>query len=331
MMKIGIMSFAHLHAEAYVQNIKAIPDVEMIGFVDSDESRVEKFGRQFQVSATTDFEKFFSENPDGVIICSENNAHLPMVEMAIDAGIRNICCEKPLATTLADAQKITALAVKNHVNLMTAFPVRFSAPVMEVKRQLQLGNYGKIYCFQSSNEGRMPAMYRKWFVDKELAGGGSLQDHLVHLTDLFRWITRSEVESVFAQSNQVFHHGEVDVETGGMAMLKFRNGVFASIDCSWSLPDYYPIWGGLAFEVITDRGAIQVDAFKQNLSVYHHETKGLSLVDWGSDSNQGMIDEFAASIRENRQASVSAEDGLRAVEVIQAAYESVASGKVVYL
>ena len=114
-------------------------------------------------------------------------------------------------------------------------------------------------------------------------------------------------------------------------MLKFRNGVFASIDCSWSRPDYYPIWGGLSFEVITDRGAIQVDAFKQNLSVYHHETKGLSLVDWGSDSNQGMIDEFAASIRENRQASVSAEDGLRAVEVIQAAYESVASGKVVYL
>jgi predicted dehydrogenase len=61
----------------------------------------------------------------------------------------------------------------------------------------------------------MPSLHRKWFVDKKLAGGGALQDHLVHLTDLFRWITKSDVDSVYAQSSQGFHRGEVDVETAG--------------------------------------------------------------------------------------------------------------------
>ncbi|MHC1773728.1 MAG: Gfo/Idh/MocA family protein [Flexilinea sp.] len=329
MIKIGLMSFAHVHAEAYIQNIRAVPGVEMTGFVDTDGSRVESFGKQFNSPATTDFEKFFAQKPDGVVICSENNVHLDMVERAIDAGIKNICCEKPLATTLEDSRKIVALAASRHVNLMTAFPMRFSAPVLEVKKSLDAGAFGKIYCFKASNEGRMPSLYRKWFVDKNLAGGGALQDHLVHLTDLFRWITGSEVKSVYAQSSQAFHTGEVDVETAGMAMLKFRNGVFASIDCSWSRPDYYPTWGGLDFEVVTDRGALQVDAFKQNLTIFRHDIQNQAWVNWGSDANQGMIDEFAASIREQRQASINGEDGLRAVEVIHAAYESAASGNVV--
>ncbi len=331
MIKIGIMSFAHLHAEAYIQNIRAVPDVTFTGFVDPDAERAEKFGRLFNVPATTDFDRFFAQKPDGVVICSENNAHLEMVERAIDAGIKQICCEKPLATTPADARRIVDLAAASRVNLMTAFPMRFSAPVLEVKRTLDSGAAGKIFCFSASNEGRMPSLYREWFVDKELAGGGALQDHLVHLTDLFRWITRSEVQAVYAQSSQAFHPGEVAVETAGMAMLKFRNGVFASIDCSWSRPDYYPTWGGLNFEVVTARGALQVDAFRQKLTVFSHEIQGQSWVDWGSDSNQAMIDEFVASIREQRPASVSGEDGLRTVEVIHAAYESAASGGVVTL
>ncbi|OQA28715.1 MAG: 1,5-anhydro-D-fructose reductase [Chloroflexi bacterium ADurb.Bin344] len=331
MIKIGIMSFAHLHAEAYIQNIRSIPGVEWIGFVDPDNDRVKQFSEQYRTWGTSDFDEFFAKKPDGVVICSENNNHLSMVETAIAAGVKNICCEKPLATTLEDAEKIVSLTESKKINLMTAFPMRFSAPIVAVKDQLDRGVYGKIYCFRSENEGQMPSLHRKWFVDKKLAGGGALQDHLVHLTDLFRWITKSEVDSVYAQSSQCFHRGEVDVETAGMAMLHFKNDCFATIDCSWSRPDYYPTWGGLNFEVVTDRGAVQVDAFRQNLSVYRHDIQNQVWHYWGSDSNQGMIEEFAASIREERPACITATDGLRAVEVVQAAYESAASGKTVKL
>jgi predicted dehydrogenase len=56
-------------------------------------------------------------------------------------------------------------------------------------------------------------------------------------------------------------------------MLTFANGVFASIDCSWNKPNYYPTWGGLTIEMVTDRGAVIVDAFKQNLTVYSNDVR----------------------------------------------------------
>ena len=97
----------------------------------------------------------------------------------------------------------------------------------------------------------MPTRHRAWFVDPELAGGGAVMDHTVHLADILRWYLGSEVVEVYAQTNRIFHADEVEVETGGLLMLTFANGVFASIDCSWSKPDYYPTWGGLTFEMVT--------------------------------------------------------------------------------
>ena len=99
-------------------------------------------------------------------------------------------------------------------------------------------------------------------------------------------------------------------------MLTFANGVFASIDCSWSKPNYYPTWGGLTFEMVTERGAVIVDAFKQNLTVYSHDVRRPLWAYWGSDMNQAMIDEFVAAIREEREPRVTGEDGQRAVEIV---------------
>jgi predicted dehydrogenase len=114
-------------------------------------------------------------------------------------------------------------------------------------------------------------------------------------------------------------------------MLTFANGVFATIDCSWNKPPYYPTWGGLAFELVTERGAVLVDAFKQNLIIHRHDLQRSVWSHWGSDANQAMIAEFVAAIREDRTPRVTGEDGYRAVEVALAAYESAKSGEPVRL
>ena len=113
-------------------------------------------------------------------------------------------------------------------------------------------------------------------------------------------------------------------------MLTFRNGVFASIDCSWSRPPSWPTWGGLAFEMVTDRGAVLVDAFSQNLAVYSRDRKPAWQY-WGSDANQAMVEEFASAIRENRAPRVTGMDGFRALEAVLAAYELDRTGQPVVL
>ena len=209
--------------------------------------------------------------------------------------------------------------------------MRFSTPLLEVKARLDAGDLGQVYCFNATNQGEAPLHLRPWFVDKELAGGGALTDHIVHLADIMRWYLRSEVIEVYAQSNRIMHAAEVDVETGGLVMLTFANGVFASIDCSWNKPNYYPTWGGLTFELVTERGAVIVDGFKQNLTVYSHDVRRPLWAYWGSDMNQAMIDEFVAAIREEREPRVTGEDGHRAVEIVAAAYESARTGQPVRL
>ncbi|MCP4141451.1 MAG: Gfo/Idh/MocA family oxidoreductase [Chloroflexi bacterium] len=325
-MKIGILSFAHHHGEAYISNLRNMDGVELLGVADDDTTRGERLAHQHEARYFPSYEALLEAKPDGVIICTENNKHLPLAEMAASQGI-NILCEKPIATKLADAKSIVDTCDKAGVLLMTAFPMRFSAPLLEIKKRLDNGDFGDVYCFNGTNQGELPTVYRDWFADPELAGGGAIMDHTVHLVDIMRWFLEAEVETVYARSNHIFHADEVDVETGALEMLTFDNGVFASIDASWSRPPYWPTWGGLTFEMVTQRGVVVMDAFRQNINIYSHDVKRANWAYWGSDINHAMVKEFVDAIRENRPPKVTGIDGLRAVEATLAAYESLRSKK----
>lgn len=325
-MKIGILSFAHLHAEAYIRNLMAAPRIELIGIGDEDLARGAHFASQFGTHLFESYEALLAARPDGVLVCSENSKHRPLVEMAAAAGV-HVLCEKPLATNPADARAMVSACRQAGVILMTAFPMRFSAAIREVRMRLAAGDLGRPYCFNATNQGELPRKHREWFVDRDLAGGGAVADHTVHLADIMRWYLQSEAAEVYAQTNRIFHGDEVQVETGGLVMLTFENGVFATIDTSWSRPDYWPTWGGLGLEMVTERGAVVVDAFKQNLTVYRPDLQRPVWSHWGSDINAAMIAEFIAAIREGRQPLVTGEDGLRAVEIVAAAYRSAETGQ----
>ena len=328
MIRIGILSFAHHHGESYISNLRSMDSVELVGVADDDPMRGQTIAAHNHAQYFHTYEDLLEEKPDGVIICTENNRHRPIVEMAASRGI-HVLCEKPLATTLKDARAIVDACDKAGVLLMTAFPMRFSAPLLELKARLDNGDFGDVYCFNATNQGELPTKHRKWFVDPELAGGGAIMDHTVHLVDIMRWLTGSEVETVYAKSNRIFHGDEVPVETGALEMLTFDNSMFATIDASWSRPQYWPTWGGLTFEMVTQRGAVLVDAFRQNLNVYRHEWGRANWDYWGSDMNHAMLSDFAAAIRDQRPPRVTGMDGLRAVEVTLAAYESDRTGQTV--
>ena len=328
MIKIGILSFAHHHGEAYIANLRHMQGVELLGVADDDTSRGEDIASQNDARFFPSYEALLEAKPDGVMICTENNHHRPLVEMAASRGV-HVLCEKPLATTLEDARVIVDACDQAGVLLMTAFPMRFSAPLLEIKARLDNGDFGDVYCFNATNQGELPTKHRLWFVDPELAGGGAIMDHTVHLVDIMRWFTGSEVETMYARSNRIFHADEVEVETGALEMLTFENGAFATIDASWSRPHYWPTWGGLTFEMVTERGTVIVDAFRQNLNVYRHDWQRSNWAYWGSDMNQAMVSEFAAAMRQNRPPRVTGLDGLRAVEAALAAYESDRTGQTV--
>ncbi|MDE0527813.1 MAG: Gfo/Idh/MocA family oxidoreductase [Truepera sp.] len=330
-MRIGIMSFAHLHAESYIHNLKSIVGVEVIGFSDTDPVRGDRASREYESRWFPEHEALLAERPDAVLICSENANHRELVELAAAAGV-HVLCEKPIEVSCESARAMREVCDRAGVHFMTAFPMRFDVNIRAAREVMARGELGEVYAINGVNHSENPYRHRAWFAQQALAGGGAVMDHTVHLLDLYRWFLGSEVVEVYAEVGNPFYPDEIDVDSAGLVTLTFETGVFASIDCSWSRPTSYPRFGHLKMELFGDRGALSVDAFAQHLRVWSGALERTpSWIGWGDNPDLAMIKAFVASVREDREPPVTWRDGYEALRVALACYQSAERGEPVAL
>lgn len=326
-LRIGILSFAHVHADGYLSILLELPGIDLVGFSDEDSERGARVAETFGARWFRRHEDLLGEGLDGVLICSENANHRAHVELAAAAGV-HVLCEKPIATTLEDAEAMRAACERSGVRFMTAFPMRFDASVIAAKTLLERGDLGALYAVNGINHSEIPKRHRAWFAQKALAGGGAVMDHTVHLVDLLRWYTGDEVREVYAEVGNPFDPA-VDVDTAGLVTLTFQNGLFAAVDCSWSRPaGVYPRWGHLKLELVGERGVVSVDAFGHYTAHYSRAApRAASWQNWGGDPNRAMLEAFLESIREEKEPPVTWRDGYEALKVALACYESAERGQ----
>ena len=325
--KFAILSFAHIHAWSYARVLKELPNAELAAIYDDDPDRLAKAAETYKVDKKySDYYKLLEkENIDAVIVASENTKHHDLVIAAAEHG-KHIICEKPLATTLKDADEMIEAARKHGVKLQTAFVMRYHETTVEVKRLIDRGEIGEILAITTTNHGKYPGL---WFADPKLAGGGAVMDHTVHTADLMRWYTGDEVDTVYAKIG-VNIRPELLSEDNALILLKFRKGVLGSIDCSWSRPDNWPIWGDVYLGIFGTEGYILVDAFRSCITL---ASKGETLkwIYFGPDCDKEMIRDFIKCIEEDKEPKASGWDGRQALEIALAAYESHKKGEPVKL
>lgn len=330
-LRVGIISFAHTHSIGYASILRDRPDVECVvtdpehGSRPAGESGGRALADELGVAYVDTVDELLAWHPDAVIICSENARHADDAVRAARLGA-HVLCEKPLATTRADAQRIIDACDDAGVFLMTAFPVRFTPEYAELKGRLDGGDLGAVLSISGANNGRLPTA-RAWFTDPALAGGGAIADHTVHVADLiFGLFPDARIEEVFAVANRMLHP-ERAAETAGLVSLRYSNGLTAVIDCSWSVPEHYPTWGGVTMRVITQGGTAELAPFAERLDGFDEAERAPLWLPYGTDLDVAMLDEFLSAIREGRQPVPSGRDGLRALEVVLAAYESLDTGR----
>lgn len=319
-MRIGILSFAHLHAEGYQANLRTIPGVELVGFSHASVDEGRRFAEMYQLRWFPKHQELLAEGLDGVLICAENANHRELAEIAAEANCQ-ILCEKPIETNLADAEAMKEACDEHGIRFMTAFPMRFASSTRAVQAMIQRGEFGSVLGVNGINHSEIPKRHRAWFVDKELAGGGAVMDHTVHLVDLLRWYFAAEVVEVYAEVG--FDSDDEEIDIAGLLLLTLSNGVQASIDCSWSRPPGYPRWGHLKMEIVGEKRTALIDGFAEYLTLYSNGApRSPGWIAFGADPNQAMIEEFLASIRDKREPCVTWKDGYEALRVALAAYES---------
>ncbi len=326
MVRVGILSFAHMHAYSYASCLQQLEGVQIAGIADQDKQRGEEAARRFNTRYFSDLSALLKEDVQAVVVCSENAHHKQMVVEAAEAG-KHILCEKPIATTLEDGQAMVAVCQKNGVKLQIAFPCRFHPAVAKVKQMLEQEAIGEVLAVNCTNRGRMPG---GWFVDRRLAGGGAVMDHTVHVVDLLRWMLKTEIIRVYAEIDTRFHPLEVD--DCGILSLSLQNGIFATLDASWSRPvNSFPTWGDVIMEFTGTQGTLSLDTFAQNLSLSSEKQGKVQWINWGGNMDLGLVKDWVEAVETEKEPSVSGEDGLKALEVALAAYSSAAGKKVVQL
>lgn len=319
-LRVGLVSFAHVHAPSLAATLGALEQVEFTGIYDEDEDRGSAAASTHGTKLHSTLESLLKAS-EAIVIASTNVDHRRYTEAAAKARV-HVLCEKPLATTTADAKAMIDACRSAGVQLGNALPVRGSPAVMGLKEAIKAGSLGRIRAVRATNPGQYPG---SWFGDKRLAGGGAAMDHTVHAADAIRWLLDDEFTRVHAELGS-FIYG-LDVEDCGVITCDLAGGTFASIDCSWSRPQTFPTWGGVTLHVVGEKATVDIDVFRQALTHYDDTAGRTRLLGWGDDLTARMVADFVDAILAGRPVPISGEDGLRALEVALAAYRSSESAR----
>ncbi|MCE5322272.1 Gfo/Idh/MocA family oxidoreductase [bacterium] len=323
--KIGIMSFAHMHAYAYAQALAELDIVDFVGVADEDHSRAKSAAKRYGVKAFKNYDEMLASDIEAVVVCSENMNHRKHVVLAAQSE-KHVLCEKPLAGTLHDAEAIVEVAKRSEIKLMTAFPCRFHPAYTRLKSAVDLGDLGDVLAIKATNQGKCPG---GWFTDLKMSGGGAVIDHTVHLLDLMRDMTGAEPARVYAEiDNRMLGK---DFDDTGVLSVDFTNGMFVTIDASWSRPKSFPTWGNVNMDVTGTNGTASMKMFGQKIDMFSDETGSHTYEYWGDNIDLVMVGAFAKSILDDTDVPVTGEDGVKALQVALAAYESAKTGKTVDL
>lgn len=302
-------------------------------------TRAPALAAQYQVQCEPSIDALVSRDDiDAVIISTPHAAHVSEALAATRAG-KHILLDKPMATTVADCDRIIEAAQAASVNLMIMFGQRFRICNIEARRLVQEGRIGKVRMIQeqilaTGGLASLPA----WQSAPENCG--IFVGHAVHNIDRIRWISGAEIASVSAHVQRDPLSGN---EVSTMALLSLTNGAMATVWASWDIAaPAFPRSASSAL-IAGETGNIDLDAYGELQLGTNSAWKVVARqdpIDWAGEgalsgirmkSYQMQDQEFVDSILERRTPSVTGEDGRAAVEVAVAAYRSAAEGRTIQL
>ena len=281
--KIGIASFAHMHAYSYYNNLKWMDEVEIIALAEENQyslPEVEKLGEHVYHS----YEKLVRDPAiDIIIITTETSKHKDVACAALENG-KDVIVEKPIALTREEADKMLSTAEKSGCKLIQCYPCRYHPTSQIIKNKIDAGELGDLINISATNHGQMPAHEgaTKWFSQKEHSGGGALMDHITHIADLNFWFSGQDIKSVFAVKKNLFHP-DVDIDDAGMVHLNYSKGLDGVIDPSWSRPQHYETWGDVTMTIYGTEGTIDFNMFAQSSRCFSDNQDRANLINYGAD------------------------------------------------
>jgi predicted dehydrogenase len=302
-------------------------------------SRAPNLAADYQVEAEPSVSALLKRSDlDAVFISTPHSQHASQAFEAAESG-KHILLDKPMAVTVAECDRILEATQRAQVKLMVMFGQRFRLVNREAQRLIQENVIGRVTALEahSLNYGGLGALPSWQSLPENL---GTLFGHGVHNIDLIRWLTGQEITTVAARIQRDEASGN---EVSTMAVFGLSKGAMATLWVSWAIPAPGFPRSGFAARVVGEKGMLDLDAYGTLRLGRDGEWTVVAEQAPIDFKGKGMLDpvrleayalqgrEFIASIREDRQPSVTGEDGRAAVRVALAAYQSSAEDRTIFL
>jgi predicted dehydrogenase len=346
---VGILGLSHLHPRSYMPLFDSVKSARVVAVAEADRSLLKAFEKDFPVQGYAEWRVMVerehldlaavflphAECPEAAIACAERGIH--------------VLVEKPMAATSEGARAMIAAAREAGVVLSTPYVWRYHPAAREIKRLVGEGALGQIIgCEGRCAAGRLHRYIdgnARWMLSKALSGGGPMFNLGVHWIDLYRWLLDDEVVEALGKNVKV--NEEYDIEDNSFALLTFSRGAVLALDISYTVPDSYPGGRDLFLAVRGARGVLSwspsLEGVKERLFVCsdggefapapcrHIDLELPPHPGYAGVLGVRFLSDLVQAIRDHSQPVITGEDGLRALEVVEAIYESAESGRAVRL
>lgn len=355
-LKIAMMSMTHGHTRKYYQVLKENPKLEWIAVSTSNETVKEIFKNSVSgIPCYDSDEAMLNAHPEiqAVVLASENSEHLRQMKLCAERHIHILSMKIP-SFDMAEYDEMIDLVEKNHIVCQVELELHYNPVVRRMKELVASGQIGKMLSFNATNVTLSPVWAFPWQgVPEKSYGkrvpiregdkrcrGGALCDH-PHIFDMIREVTDSDFDSVFAE---VAPNIRPDIQEEDMLSVigKMKNGIIFSLDPSWSKMENRLTVPGPGWEVFPKRmevniningekGSIMTDCFGPNVYQNGAPDDRYTVRYTYFDEWVGLIDEFVDNIANDRLPKINLRRHRATIEVMNAIYDSIETGKTIKL
>jgi UDP-N-acetylglucosamine 3-dehydrogenase len=306
---IGTGFWGKNHARVY----KELTSTELVAICDVNAERAKAVAEQFDVKAYTDSAQMLKDkNIEGVSVCTWSTYLAEEAHKALEAG-KHVLVEKPMATNSKQAQELYNLAQQNDLHLTVGFLTRFIPGVQVIREAIEKKKVGDLVCATSKRVNPWP---------ERIGDVGVVKDSAIHDIDVMRFISQQDPVTVYAKMGS---RRIKKFEDYAHIMLTYDNGESAFIEANWLTPSKTRM-----LTVTGSEGIMKLDYITQELWI-EQQTQTVQPRQPTVEPLKLELQHFAQCITEKQKTLVTGIDGIRALQIAEAAMQSSMKNKAVNL
>jgi UDP-N-acetylglucosamine 3-dehydrogenase len=306
---VGTGFWGKNHARVY----KELQSTELVAICDANAERAKSIAAQFGVKAYTNSARMLkNEAIEAVSICTWSTSLAKEALKALNAG-KHVLVEKPMATHVKQAERLVETAKKNGLHLTVGFLMRLIPGLQHIREAVANKKIGELVCVTAKRVSQWP---------ERIGDVGVVKDTAIHDIDIVRYISNEDPIAVYAKTGSMRHR---KFEDYAQIMLTYKDGKTAFIESNWLTP-----YKTRTLTVTGSEAIMRLDYITQELWIESAKENLQPRIPW-QEPLKLELQHFAECISAKTKPLISAADGVKALQIAEAALQSSAKNRAIKL